>query len=339
MVAACNLNIDGKDCCLSDEVPTTTTTTATTTKTTTTTTTMTTAPTTTPTTTPKTTPTTTPSTKPTTKPATKPTTKPATKPTTKPTTKLTTTAESPVNPDDRKRRYVDVPGRLFPERSRKVSDLKTVQKIESSETTVDHGYQQWTKEAQLRALNKILTYKIYGEKDMDASSLGPDSFEIYQNSLGQMVRTYSTTKVVKEGGGEYMSLEPEIYEAMTESAQNPSAESYQTQKYYFSNWNQKVGRACKDSYADFVKVSNEAAVLNNYKDTGDSWRDWYEDPEFEKLVDGIWDGLKPLYESLHAHARHVLSKAYGSELVADGDAPMPAHVLGNKNAFFNSTIF
>jgi peptidyl-dipeptidase A len=67
--------------------------------------------------------------------------------------------------------------------------------------------------------------------------------------------------------------------------------------------NIELFKKCKASYEEFVKVSNKAAVLNDYTDTGDSWRDWYEDPNFEKLVDDIWVELKPLYSKIHGHIR------------------------------------
>ena len=79
--------------------------------------------------------------------------------------------------------------------------------------------------------------------------------------------------------------------------------------------------------------------MNNYNDTGDSWRAWYEDPDFEETVDEIWDGLKPLYGKLHGHVRHTLSELYGNEYVADGSEPIPAHILGDMWAQHWSSIY
>ena len=215
--------------------------------------------------------------------------------------------------------------------------------VDQQQESIVHGFQPWTRERQLRALDKILTYKVYGEKDMDASALEEESFKIYQSTIGQMVRTYSTTKVVKQDGSKELSLEPDIYEALAEASRNPSVESYETQKYYWANWNKKVGRECKNSFEQFVTVSNEAAVLNGYNDTGDSWRAWYDDPDFEELVEGIWAGLKPLYGKLHGHVRHILGEHYGDEYVGDGSSwypnPIPAHILGDMWAQQWSEIY
>ena len=70
-----------------------------------------------------------------------------------------------------------------------------------------------------------------------------------------------------------------------------------------ANWHKKVGRACKKDFEEFVEVSNKAAVNNGYKDTGDSWKGWYEDDQFEELADRIWGELIPLYSKLYAYAR------------------------------------
>ena len=99
-----------------------------------------------------------------------------------------------------------------------------------------------------------MTYKI-SDKDMDSSALDDESFQIYQDSISHMVRTYSTTKVQDQHSDKLLTLEPDIYEVLAEKSQNPSVESYETQKYYWSNWHKKVGRECKSSYEDFVVVS------------------------------------------------------------------------------------
>ena len=76
-------------------------------------------------------------------------------------------------------------------------------------------------------------------------------------------------------------------------------------------------------------MSNKAAVLNNYKDTGDSWRDWYEDKNFETNIDNLWTEVKPLYQKLYGYARFVLNQKYGDDYLKAGKFPMPAHVFGN----------
>ena len=54
----------------------------------------------------------------------------------------------------------------------------------------------------------------------------------------------------------------------------------------------------------------------------------YESDTFIEEMEETWEGLKPLYEQLHAYVRHHLNKKYGSEIV-DPEGPLPAHLLGN----------
>ena len=151
--------------------------------------------------------------------------------------------------------------------------------------------------------------------------------------MGSMVTKYSTTKVRSMDGLEDFELDPDIDEVMSHAAANPSQESYDEQKYYWTMWHTKVGQATRDEFAEFVDVSNEAANKNGYHDTGASWRGWY-DMEIDDLVKKIWEGsstdrgLKELYEKLHAYIRYTLSQKYGSDYVKDGE-PLPAHILGN----------
>ena len=73
-------------------------------------------------------------------------------------------------------------------------------------------------------------------------------------------------------------------------------------------------------------LSNQAAKNIGYTDTGDSWRAWYEDENFEETVDKIWDEVSGLYKKIHAHVRHTLFTKYGEEYVKNGEL-IPAHLL------------
>ena len=184
----------------------------------------------------------------------------------------------------------------------------------------------WTKERQFRALDKILTYKVYGEQDMDSSSLDDTDLETYQNAMSTMVTAYNTQKIVSYDGRHMFSLDPEIYETLDEKCQEATSEAYEEMKYYWYNWHDKVGSACRDPYIEFVEVSNKAATNIGYTDTGDSWRAWYEDKDFEKTVDDIWNEVSGLYKKIHAYVRHTMYTKYGEEYV-NNQEPIPAHLF------------
>ena len=95
----------------------------------------------------------------------------------------------------------------------------------------------------------------------------------------------------------------------------------------------------KKDYVRFVELSNKGAKELGYPDTGAMWRSKYDMPpdEFAKEMDRLWEQLRPLYLSLHAHVRAKLRERYGDEVPADG--PIPAHLLGNIWAQDWSNVF
>lgn len=57
------------------------------------------------------------------------------------------------------------------------------------------------------------------------------------------------------------------------------------------------------------------------------WREWYEDDDFVKNVDKMWDEVKPLYDELQTYVRKKLLKIYDKQMDKDSDL-IPAHLLG-----------
>jgi peptidyl-dipeptidase A len=90
-----------------------------------------------------------------------------------------------------------------------------------------------------------------------------------------------------------------------------------------------IGAPMKNDYARFVELSNEGAREVGFADTGEMWKSRYDmaPDAFAKELDRLWDQLRPLYLSLHAHVRARLHDKYGDVVPADG--PIPAYLLGN----------
>ena len=99
------------------------------------------------------------------------------------------------------------------------------------------------------------------------------------------------------------TIDPDITAKLNSAAPIISAESYETQRYYYENWNVAAGRPCKDDYTQYVTLGNQAAVLNNFKDMGDMWRAPYEDDKFQDTVEKLWKDVKPLYEKIHGYVQ------------------------------------
>ena len=81
-------------------------------------------------------------------------------------------------------------------------------------------------------------------------------------------------------------------------------------------------------YGQYVDLYNEAAELNGFADASLMKVDSYESDTFKEEMAETWEGLKPLYEELHAYVRHKLHSFYGPEVLKDSGA-IPAHLLGN----------
>jgi peptidyl-dipeptidase A len=90
-----------------------------------------------------------------------------------------------------------------------------------------------------------------------------------------------------------------------------------------------IGGPMKKDYERFVELSNEGAREVGFADTGAMWKSRYDmaPDAFAKELDRLWDQLRPLYLSLHAHVRARLHEKYGDVVPLDG--PIPAYLLGN----------
>ncbi|HTD06334.1 M2 family metallopeptidase, partial [Undibacterium sp.] len=86
----------------------------------------------------------------------------------------------------------------------------------------------------------------------------------------------------------------------------------------------------KDSYAQYVALSNKGAREMGYADTGALWRSQYDMPaeEFAAETERLWQQVKPLYDSLHMYVRLKLRQTYGPDVVPK-EGPIPAHLFGN----------
>lgn len=86
----------------------------------------------------------------------------------------------------------------------------------------------------------------------------------------------------------------------------------------------------KDSYAQYVALSNKGAREMGFADTGALWRSQYDMPPaaFAAESERLWQQVKPLYDSLHMYVRLKLRQTYGKEVVPK-EGPVPAHLFGN----------
>ncbi|XP_045155513.1 angiotensin-converting enzyme [Echinops telfairi] len=158
-------------------------------------------------------------------------------------------------------------------------------------------------------------------QDLERAALPTEELEQYNQILLDMETTYSVASVCHTNGT-CLQLEPELTKLMATS------QNYEDLLWAWQGWRDKVGRAILPFFPKYVELSNKAARLNGYKDTGDSWRAMYETPLLERDLEQLFTELQPLYLNLHAYVRRALHRHYGPDFI-HLEGPIPAHLLGN----------
>merc|ERR1711910_4037 len=183
------------------------------------------------------------------------------------------------------------------------------------------------KEAQKYDISKINDYDVKRKlklmKNIGTSILPKDKLKAFIDLTTEMGKTFSTAKVLdyKTKSAQF-SLEPELSEILANSRDPAELQ------YYWEQWRAASGQQIREMYGQYVDLYNEAAELNGFDDASLMKVDPYESDTFKEEMGETWEGLKPLYQQLHAYVRHKLSKFYGSDVVPDS-GPIPAHLLGN----------
>ncbi|KAK3605969.1 hypothetical protein CHS0354_019648 [Potamilus streckersoni] len=148
-----------------------------------------------------------------------------------------------------------------------------------------------------------------------------DQLKALSTGVSNMTSIYGKAKV-RMSNGETLELEPGLTRLMSDS-RNASqlAEAWK-------KWRDETGAKMRQMYEKFVTLSNKGVQQLGYKDTGEYWRSSYEQGDFEESMEKAYNGLKPLYQYLHAYVRKRLIQEYGSEHFPR-TGHIPAHLLGN----------
>lgn len=134
---------------------------------------------------------------------------------------------------------------------------------------------------------------------------------------------YGTAKVCENDNSTCLSLEPELTELMRNSR------DYNRLLWAWKGWHDATGPKMRDIYTQTISLRNNAARENGYKDMSERWIEDFEDENFEKNYDSLYEQIKPLYEQLHAYVRRKLRDFYGSNYPQNFNQKLiPAHLLG-----------
>ena len=79
-------------------------------------------------------------------------------------------------------------------------------------------------------------------------------------------------------------------------------------EYYWSAFRNATGTRMRGFYGDYVDLRNEAARENGLENAAEMEILPYESKTFMEDVEKTWEEIKPLYQELHAYARHKLNK-------------------------------
>ena len=119
-------------------------------------------------------------------------------------------------------------------------------------------------------------------------------------------------------------MDPDLTKVLKDSR------DYDELLWAWKGWHDETGPKMRSIYAKTVEINNNGARENGYKDLSERWIEDYEDDEFEKKFDDLFNEIKPLYQQLHAYVRRKLNGFYGKHYTSDHDESLiPAHLLGN----------
>lgn len=148
--------------------------------------------------------------------------------------------------------------------------------------------------------------------------------EEYTRLASAMSGEYGKAKYCRKPGDPSSCLDLGQMEAIMATSRDPAL-----LKEIWVGWHQQSLKY-KDSYAQFVALSNKGAQEMGFADTGSMWRAQYDMPPaaFAAESERLWLQVKPLYDSLHMYVRLKLRQTYGKDEVPKEGA-IPAHLFGN----------
>jgi len=159
---------------------------------------------------------------------------------------------------------------------------------------------------------------------LGTAALPEEKLQEFNQITLNMEKIYSTAKICafEDETRCDLSLDPDI------SAIMKSSRNEEELRHVWTQWRDVTGKNMKQYYERFVELSNEAAKLNKFDDTGAMWLRDYESDSFKSDIADLWSNLLPFYQEIHAYIRAKLRQTYGASVIGD-DGLIPAHLLGN----------
>ncbi|XP_044767117.1 angiotensin-converting enzyme-like [Coccinella septempunctata] len=190
----------------------------------------------------------------------------------------------------------------------------------------DRTKRRWTKLMRIRwktfwDIDLKRQFKLYSV--LGAFALPKPCLSKYNEIVGKMEKIYSTNTICDYQDPSHcnLTLENEIVEILRTSRNEPEL------RHVWVSWRNGIGPKVKNLYAQYVRLANKAAHLNNFDNNAEMWLDRYEDRNIKGKFQMLWNVIKPLYLQIHAYTRFHLKRIYGEAV--DEKGAIPAHLLGN----------
>ena len=74
------------------------------------------------------------------------------------------------------------------------------------------------------------------------------------------------------------------------------------------------------------------------RDYGETWRDFFQEENFEDKISSLYEELQPLYKELHSYVRRKLKQFYKT-VQFPSTGHIPAHLLGINAHFLIKFLF
>ncbi|XP_077986220.1 angiotensin-converting enzyme 2-like [Glandiceps talaboti] len=174
--------------------------------------------------------------------------------------------------------------------------------------------------------------------DIGDSILPDEDFNELQDVLSNMSLTYALGQVCVPWDEKECYLQDPVLTNIMATSTN-----YTQRLWVWKHWRDDTGRKLRDVYVDYVRLKNQASVLNGYSDYGAYWRGNFENDmdEDEDLEEDMWQmyfDILPLYEKLHTYVRYRLKDVYGDKINRDGGC-LPANLLGDMWGRFWTNLY
>ncbi len=147
---------------------------------------------------------------------------------------------------------------------------------------------------------------------------------------GETINAGAALRILNKGKKKEELRDPKVPMTLEEASQI-IAESRDASllKAAWEGWH-GISPPMKADYVRMVEIGNAGAKELGFKDIADMWLANYDMPsaDMEKVVDGLWTQVQPLYQDLHCYVRGRLNAQYGDK-VQPKTGPIRADLLGN----------